>query len=353
MGLYWFLIILPSLFVVILTRVIWPKEITMKEWGLQFIGLFLTTAFCLGCLLIGKFAQLSDFDILNGYVISKYSEMVPCEHTYQCGETCSGSGKRRSCQPIICHRHAYDVDWIVHTSVGDSEIDRVDEQGIDAPPRWLVAKVDELATKEEHVTSYLMVDKDRFKTTDSIREKYKNVVLPDYPDVTDYYRFNRIVNETGNDYSSIRQYLDNALKTDGKKYQLNITVLVTKRDEDYFNLINEHWEGVRKNDVVLAYGIDDDNNIRWFHAMTYGDGQGNREMISYLSTLAQGQMLNLDLVKRQYAEILKDYHRLPASTFKYLSNDYEPPMWLIVIFVFVNIAMSSAIAYYMREYDVV
>jgi len=353
MGIYWFLIVVPSLLVVLVSRWIWPHHITLKEWGLQFLALGVTTLICIMFLALGKYAHMSDFDILNGVVTSKNSEHVTCEHEYVCGQTCSGSGKHRSCSPKYCKLHSYDVDWHVESTVGESTIDRVDSRGLTPPPRWLEAKIGELATSEESVTSYLLVDPDRFKTTEPIREKYKDVKIPDYPRVKDYYRFDRVVNETPNDYSTIRDYLDDALKTDGAKYQLNVTLLVTNKDDDYFNLINEHWSGVRKNDVVLVYGVGSDSKIKWFQAMTYGDGQGNQILLSKLDTLARGQTLDLALITKQYTTITEDYRRLPAKTFAYLEDSYQPEWWQVVLFVVLNLALSIWVTWYLKENDVI
>lgn len=351
MGVYWALIAVPSIIVVLVARWIWPHEITMKEWGMQFVGLAASTGICILFLSMTKFASLSDFDILNGYVTGKYSERVTCEHEHACGETCSGTGKNRTCVTRYCKDHAYDVDWNVDTTVGSHTIDRLDDRGLKTPPRWAQIKIGEPAASEESVTSYLMVDEDRFKTTQTVRDKYKDNELPKYPRVYDYYRFDRIVNETSLDLTDIRKYLDNALKTDGAAKQLNVTLLVTDKDEDYFDLINEHWSGVRKNDVVLAYGLENGNRVKWFHAMSYGDGQGNQVMLSALSTLAKGKTLDLNLIQLQYKLITTDYERLPAKTFAYLEDSYQPEWWTILGFIILNVGISIAIARYMKQND--
>lgn len=351
MGVYWALIAVPSILVVLVARWIWPHEITMKEWGMQFIGLVGSTGLCILFLSMTKFVSMSDFNILNGYVTGKSNEQVTCEHEYQCGEVCSGTGDNRSCSPIYCKLHSYDVDWLVDTTVGKNTIERLDDQGLKTPPRWLQTKIGEPASAEESVTSYLMLDEDRFKATREVRDKYKDVTLPKYPRVYDYYRVDRIVNETNLDFSDIRTYLDKALKTDGAAKQLNVTLLITEKDDDYFELINEHWKGVRKNDVVLAYGLENGNHIKWFHAMSYGDGQGNQVLLSELATLAKGKALDISLIQRQYKVIASDYERLPAKSFAYLEDSYQPEWWQIVIFALLNVGISGWIAAYMKQND--
>lgn len=352
MGAYWVLILIPSLLVVAVSRWIWPHDITLKEWGLQAGALVVSTALCAGGVIVTKYGSMSDHDVLNGYVTAKSSERVTCEHEHKCGETCSGTGKDRSCRPIYCKDHAYDVDWHVDTTVGRVNIDRVNTRGTKEPPRWTEVKLGEPAADEEHVISYLLVDQQRFDATEVVRAKYRDIELPDYPRVYDYYRFNRIVNETKNDYSDIRSYLDDRLRYDGALKQLNVTVLVTERDEDYFDLVNEAWRGVRKNDVVLAYGVNSDGSIKWFRAMTYGDGQGNQAMLSALGTLAINQRLDLALVERQYAVVRSDYVRLPAATFAYLEDSYQPSAGIIVLFVVLNLMCSILVARYLKLNEV-
>src|ERR1035437_10316243 len=85
---------------------------------------------------VGMFSETADTEVWNGKVTSKEKEQVSCSHSYSCNcrsvQSCSGSGKDRSCtsstQCDTCYEHNHDFDWVVHTTIGGKEIDRIDRQ---------------------------------------------------------------------------------------------------------------------------------------------------------------------------------------------------------------------------------
>lgn len=352
MGYYLTLILIPAFIVVLCAKWLFPHKITMKEWGLQFLGLILSTGLCAGIIGIVSFSNTYDTEILNGYVTSKQSVHVSCDHMYQCGQSCSTDGKgNTSCVPIYCPEHAYDVDWDVHTTVGTFTIDRVDRQGLHEPKRFTDVNIGEFAATSSYTKNYLLIDKGRFDTDEAIVKKYEGKV-PKYPDTFDYYRFNRVVNTTDRSFNYLNVFLNNNLREMGARKQLNIIVVVTEYSNDFYNALYKEWNGGKKNDVILVYGIDSSNNIKWFRATSFADGQDNRELLARLRLETHDQQLSLNLVQKQLSIIDKNFTRLPNETFSYIDSFQDTSIGLILLCMFFNILTSIGIAYYMYKEDV-
>lgn len=343
-------LLIPSLLMVILSKNIFPRKITFKEWGLQFLVLGLTTVLSVGVLKAGMFESISDFSIFNGSVVNKAKVKVSCEHQYQCGQTCTtGANNQTSCVPVYCDEHDFDISWRVHTTLGTWKIDRLDDQGLKMPPFWDNVREGDPVSERRPVQNYLLMDETRFVTDPVIMEKYKDKILP-YPKITGYWHINRIVTEMSTDYDGINIWLNNKLRFDGPKHELNVVLVITQYPEDYYYALMQAWRGVRKNDVVLFYGVDDKEKIQWFKAISFADGQNNQVMLNSLQSMAYGRSLNDDLIKEHYQVVAEEFRRTPNSTFEYMEDGWLPPTWLIITMVIINmLATGGFTTYVIRE----
>ena len=356
------IVFLPALLVVAVCKYVWPHDITLKEWALQGVGVVISTLLCMLIIGASSFSVIGDTAIFNGFVTGKERVKVSCGHQYQCGETCStesykdSKGKshtRKVCYPKYCDEHSYDVDWDVYTSLGTYTIDRIDRRGLEKPDRWDSVEKDDPVAQSGYVTNYMLLDGTRFDTSASIRAKFLGKI-PGYPHVHDYYRYNRIVQDPGanTDFDDINIWLNNQLRKDGAAKQLNVILVVTQHDQDYFYAVMEAWKGTKKNDVVIFYGVDDKLGIKWSKAMTFADGQGNSVMLSALQGMTYDRSLDVALVQEQYRLIQKEFKRIPNKTFAYLKNDWVPPTWLLVVMMLLNFSGAVWVAYIMKNEDV-
>ena len=110
---------------VIVALVTWKLtegKVTPKELAVQ---LAVQAVIAIGGAIGLHYANMFDREVWNGVVSSKDSEHVSCSHSYQCNchESCSGSGKDKSCHESCdtCYEHSYDVDWNVFTSNRDQD----------------------------------------------------------------------------------------------------------------------------------------------------------------------------------------------------------------------------------------
>jgi len=114
----------------------------------------------------------------------------------------------------------------------------------------------------------------------------------------------------------------------------------------------EYWSGARKNDVILFYGIDDEENIKWARAMSFADGQDNQIMLKQLQSMTYERKFTDQLVQEQYHLIKEDFKRVSNKKFEYMKNGWIPPTWVIVTMVLLNLASAIGIAVYVIKEDV-
>lgn len=359
----WFylpIVFIPALLVVVGAKWIWPHHITIREWGLQFLGLLIGTLVSVGLIWSSTFALSGDFSIFNGYVTGKESVEVTCQHEHQCGETCRTEtstdskgvkSSRQVCEPKYCKDHAYDVDWDVYTTLGTWTIDRVDRRGLDEPPRWEMIEKGEPVAESRYVNNYMLLDSGRFLTDPKVMEQFKGNLL-EYPKPYDYYRYNRVVQDNGQDYDGINIWLNNKLRQDGAEKELNIILVVTRNDAAYYYALMEHWKGTRKNDVILFYGVDDEEKIQWAKAISFADGQNNQVLLSSLVTMTYGKTFSDQLVQEQYAKIAQDFQRIPNGTFEYMREGYSPPTWWVLIVALINLLIAIGVTWFVIKEDV-
>ncbi|QZA70827.1 hypothetical protein AH06_44 [Erwinia phage AH06] len=346
-------ILIPSLLLVLLSKVVFPHHITFMEWTMQGGAVVVGTVLSVGILYATTVGMSIDHEVWNGRVASKAPVRVSCTHEHKCGETCSTDSKgNKHCTPVYCPDHAFDVDWDVKTTVGTFTIDRVafDRQGLREPKRFSSVIIGEPAADERTTRNYLLLDPERFKAPEGTVERYKGRI-PDYPSTYDYYRFNRVVNTTKDDFNYINDYLNKELITLGAQKQLNVVVVITNYSKDFYDALRETWAGARKNDVILVYGIDKEHHVNWFKADAFADGQSNMSMIKTLNSTALDRTLDADLVHEQLHVIQERFNRLPNKTFEYLNEDFTPPMWVVVMTVLFNLLLNVGVAAYFVAND--
>lgn len=355
------IVFLPAFLVMVVSKFVFPHRVTWKEWALQLGAGLVMTLICLGLTVAGASIGSSDFSIFSGEVTSKNSERVSCEHQYVCGEDCywvtdtDSKGKttrRQQCDPVYCDEHDYDVSWRVYTTLGRWTIDRVDRRGTKMPQRWDDVEIGEPVQERRGVSNYLLLNEERFNTSEQIRQKFAGEVF-EYPQPYDYYRYQRVLqDDLKQDYDGISIWLNEQLKKDGAAKQLNVLLVVTHvTDPDFFYAQIEKWKGVRKNDVVLFYGIDGNDKIQWSRAMSFADGQNNQIMLKELETMTYTQSFGVELVQAQYKKIVNEFHRVPNSTFAYMKDAWVPPTGWVITMMIVNLLVAIGVAWVVINED--
>ena len=348
-----------TLILILIVPLAWPiaaKVIFGKslDWGELAINL------AVGCAIAGLtyWAGLTymtlDYEVWNGEVLAKQREEVSCSHSYSCNcrQTCSGSGKDRSCSTTCdtCYEHSHDYDWVLKTNVERITIDRVDRQGVHMPRRFEIAKVGDPVAVPKSYTNYVKaVPETLFNAEKGIDIGKFQGKIRGYPiDVRDYHYVDRAISiGVPIPMSELHLWSDgiaNLLKELGPKKQANVVVLfVNDPDPNYYYALRRSWLGGKKNDIVVIIGSTEYPKIEWVRVMSWTDKEifrvTLRDDIEEIGTIDRERILT---AVRE--DTLKLYERKRMRDFEYLKREIEPPTWVIALAVFLGAGSSVGLS---------
>ncbi len=350
MQFWWlFLLIFPAVWP-FAGKYIWDKDLNWQEVGLNVV---IACALTVAVLFAGWKHAMHDVEILNGMVIGKDQEVVPCSHSYACNCKTDSQGNS-SCD--ICFEHTNDWDWVVKTNVGETVVDRIDRRGTFEPPRFTQVVIGETASLERPFDNYVKaVPESLFNTVknDSF-DKY----IPSYPKVYDYYRMNRVIDVNSGVIGSVKKdiniKLNESLKLLGNQKEVNIIVILTNiKDSSFKTAVENKWIGGKKNDVVIFVGLEG-NDIGWVDVMTWARNAGNELFdIKLRDAIKEMKVFDSDVfVSTVINKVKTDFVRPKMKSYEYLKDGIEPPTWSIWLAFAVSIISSLLLTLYFREKDV-
>ena len=346
--------IIPILGIVVMT--IRKKSINPYEGG---IALLVSLLIGYGLHTAGVNSQTADTEIWNGAITHKYRDRVPCEHSYSCNcrTECSGSGNKRTCSEVCdtCYDHSHDYNWEVETTAGDFRIPRVNRRGDKEPPRWTQVIIGEPASRSHRYTNFVQaVEESLYHRSMAEFATLPNV--PDYPEVYDYHRIQRVLT-VGVELPNVAQWnhrLSKHLETLGPNKQANIIVIVTASpDQSYRYKVEQAWEGGNKNDIVVFIGAPDGKTIAWVDVMTWALNKGNEHLQVYLrnallkvGTLENNGALIVDTIAQ---EVDARFVRPQMKDFEYLTSAISPPLWMTLLAALFNIGVTIGLLMFFHK----
>lgn len=301
----------------------------------------------------------ADTEIWSGTVVSKDSDHVSCSHSYQCNchESCSGSGKNRSCSTVCdtCYEHLYDVNWEVWTSNQERVlINRVDRQGVRTPARWAAVQMGEPTAVEHDYTNYIKAAPDTLFRHQGLVEKYKGK-LPAYPGgIYDYYHLDRLVTRgvevSGRrawnaDLSSLNAYLGTLKQTN------MIVVLVQDQPQDYFYALEQAWMGGKKNDIVLVIDVDAQMAPQWASVMAWTTQEIFK--VRLRDAVMDDKVITRESVIEALREVVpRDYKRKPMKDFAYLKSSITPSTTGWIVSLVIGLLVAGGLTYLFQVHDI-
>lgn len=353
---------IPALLVVMYMKWRYDRSISMKEVLIHTGIMLAACAIALGITYAVLYSKLSDVEILNGEVTEKYKHTEWCTQSSSCKhytlrERCSYStdskgNRTKSCTTYKDFDYAYEVDWIVKSTVGENEIERVNRQGTKTPPRWTAVQIGEPASAEHDYYNYLFADEYSLFAEKKFSESYDaeyQKSIPDYPRVYDYYRASHVVNSTKHDVTGYEEYIATVLKKMGAEKQVNIVVvLYNANDTMYTDALVSKWRGGKKNDVIMMFGLDDSGKVQSFRSTSFAQGMNNEMLHATLRVDALSEQMNLDLVKKQVHTVGEKFERLPNEKFKFMKYKMEPKKEVIITISIVLLLISIFVGNVMR-----
>ena len=333
------------------------------EWQFLVGSIAIGLAISAGAFYAGKAGKTLDVEVWNGEVTGKEQVQVSCSHSYSCNcttsTTCSGSGSNRSCSTSTscqtCYEHSHDYDWVVHSNIGDVDIDRVDRQGVHTPGRWAAVQKGEPFAKEHMYTNYIKgAPESVLNVAQHLASKpaqFANMI-PAYPHhVQDYYRLNRALT-VGVPVPDLQQWsndISTMLKQLGPQKQANvITVFVNTADPSYEYALRSAWLGGKKNDIVVIIGTTEYPKIDFIRVMSWTDKEIFK--VKLRDTLQEMETIDREkFIEAIRLTTLEDFKRKSMKDFEYLDNEIDPPDWVVILAVILLVAINGGLFFYTRN----
>jgi hypothetical protein len=333
-------------------KVIWKREITGKELLINLIIGVVIVVVGWGA---GHFVQTDDVEIINGQVTGKDADEVPCSHSYSCNcrPVCTTDSRgSQSCTTTCdtCYEHEYDVDYTVHTTVGNIDVDRVDSQGIVEPPNFSRAQIGDPVARRHHFVNYVKAAPDSLFNKLAQKRAFDQFKgsLPGYPnDVHDLYYVDRVVPQGVNvpDVAAWDERLALGLRKLGPERQVNAVVVLTANpDSHYADALEMAWEGGKKNDVVVVLGTPHYPDIAWVRVLSWTKDALFKVQLE--SDLRDLKVASSDAVlNTMFSHIDKSFQRRHMADFSYLKWEIELPVWLDVLLFVLSMGASMLVSY--------
>lgn len=340
---------------------IWHSTINWTEMTVQIV---LVSAITTGVWHLGKYGQTRDVEIWNGYITSKDRDHGHYLRPYECNcyESCSGTGSSRTCTRhcSTCYEDRYTVTWSAESTVGYIQFEHLDSGFMSVyntpdPAVYKRCKIGEPASREHAYTNYVQAVPESLFHDDRASLKKFEGKIPSYPRVYDFYRINRVVGDLAGHTaaSNINERLNNVLKTDGGKYQVNVVVVLTDIDDpSYRYAVEQAWLGGNKNDVIVVVGLDGDT-ITWSDTITWALNKGNellsiklRDGVKELETLDPDKFVTL-----VSTNIGEHFTRPEMAQFEYLKDEIDPPLWVIILAIILAVGGSLGLSVVFHRYE--
>ena len=300
----------------------------------------------------GTYTSMVDYEIWNGSITDKAKIRVSCTHSYTCNcvTTCNGKKCTTICQ--TCYEHSNDWDWMVYSTVGEFNINRVDRRGSDAPPRWTQVQKNEPASRPHRYTNYIKAVPDSLFSKRNIDLSQYNI--PEYPEVYDYYRYSRVLSVSDVDISfanKLNTVLNTELKILGAKSEVNIIIVFTAAGPEYKYALESAWIGGKKNDVIVVVGTSSPPVIDWVEVITLGLNSGNEYLGVVLGDKLRTTTLDNpdEFAYTIVSTVGEHFDRKPMQDFEYLKDDIEPPTWLLILTIVISLLISGGLTFYFKN----
>lgn len=346
---YFWLIMLFPLAWPFVAKMVFGTSINWQETGLAIVMAAGLTTFVWN---MGLSSKSDATEIINGAVTAKYRDEVSCSHSYDCNCWRDKDGHEHC---STCYRHSEDYDWIVVGTVGKLEIDRVDSQGEDMPPRFAAVRVGEPMAKEHHYDNWVRAaDRSLFAANPALAASYEGK-LPAYPgNVYDLYRIDRLVADgiVIMDAAQWNADISQALIDLGPRKQANLIVVITRdASPDYADALRAHWQGANKNDVVAVIGAPAFPAIAWARAFSWTKDElvniGIRDRLQELGVIDRQKVMAIVT-----DEISTHFVRRSFKEFEYLKDEIEPPLWAVILAALIAIPGSLYLSWYFNGHDI-
>lgn len=314
---------------------------------------------------IAKNSNMRDVELLNGTIVHKEREEVPCVHSYSCPpcwETCTTDSEgHESCTEhcSTCYEHEYDVDWNIYINYGMMndvmDIKRIDRQGIKEPPRWTEIQLGDPSSRTHVYDNYLKASPDSILVRHGGSDKYKKLI-PAYPiNIYDYYKVNRFINMGINiTNEDIKWWNTELMKINsnlGPKKQVNIIIVTVSADPDYVFALEEAWIGGKKNDFIVVLSVTSFPKIDWVRVISWTSRKDLmieiRDEISNIGNITRKEEIS-NLIK---SKIEEKFVRRKMAEFDFLLSSIKPSPTALKILWVLSVLQTIGLVIFFWVYE--
>ena len=249
-----------------------------------------------------------------------------------------------------------DWDWVVRSTAGEFNIDRIDRRGSKEPQRWTAVQPGHPVALAKPYDNYIKAAPFSLFNEHREVEKLFTSKIPGYPqNVYDYHYVDRVLS-VGVPIPDIRQWnieLALLLRSLGPEKQVNmILVFVDTNDPNYANALNRAWLGGKKNDVVVIIGSTAYPKIDWVRVLSWTDEKlllvQLRDDLLGQKTVDKDKILSI-----MGKHVQSTFKRKNMKDFEYLKDEIEPDSWVIVLVGLIAVLGSLGLTalFYFYEID--
>lgn len=307
-------------------------------------------------------AATMDTEIWNGEVVSKTRKHDDYKRSYDCNcrQVCTGTSPNQSCSQVCdtCYEDRYTVTWNCNTTVGTFRIEHLDSgyrsvYNTPDPQRYTIIQTGDPVAKRSSYTNYIQaVPQTLFRPVGSSLKAQFASLLPAYPDaVYDFYRLDRFLTPgySSPDAAAWNKDINELLKKRGPAKQVNAIVVIAKTaDPNYAYALQDHWEGVNKNDVVLVIGSAQWPKIDFVSVLSWTKSELFKVQLRD-EVLALGTIQREPIMKALASNIDGTFERRRMREFEYLSAEIDPPTWVLLTLVIAQLLAAGVVWYLIRR----
>lgn len=321
---------------------------------------------------LGRYAEAGDTEIWNGRVTATEAVQKDCPRGWvrsrddhctrystrqaKTGETCRTRDGKRTCTDNYTTEYHYRFSWERRYWVVSDDIDlrleydRVDPQGVTAPPLFAAISIGDPASKTMPYQNWVLgASASLFHEDGAVEEKYAPMI-PAYPiALYDGIKVDRVV-AVGVDVDTgpWSQDLSRSLGYLGPAKQLNAVVVLVNADqagEDYPLAVRRAWHGFKKNDAVIFAGVSADLTLRWVRVLSWSsvnafDNGLQNELLAH-----RGEKLTSDVVNAALMRHGENYKRRSMTEFEYLKESIPVPGWLYALVALLSIGGTTGVSF--------
>jgi hypothetical protein len=360
MGLTIFLFLIPLAVWLIVAKAIFKHEFTLQEMGIQ--G-GITAVALIALSFAGYHSQTRDYMLVNGVVTQLDPQRRNCPigwqdftdnfcteyytRTVQRGQTCTTNSQGvRMCTPNYVTQYNYIYPWeqryFVRSTLRSFEIDRVDRQGSNTPPRFAQVNVGDPVSGMVAYTNYI-----QGAAHTLFNQQMEDVPPIAYPRIYDYYHVRRVIyygtpssSEFVESWNRDLAILNSAIAPT----QANVIINVVGENQSWAEGLAQAWDAHNINDVVISIGLADER-ISWVDVRSWSSNHlVNITIRDEIMNLGVIEPERINAIIRQAIENYYEYQ--PMENFEYLADDIAPPIWVYILAGIILLIVTPAVTIY-------